>query len=79
MEDRHSLSTPRPKSLVNINTLPVWLVDVYRKDVPNPVDTIEISEETLPPRVNKKGKVVWRLPTDNDHLVSIFFMFYFFL
>jgi len=68
MEDRHSLSAPRPKSPTNTSL--VWLVDVYRKGVSNPIDTLEISEETLPPRLNKKGKVVWRLPTDTSRLVS---------
>eukprot|EP00551_Chaetoceros_affinis_P004482 CAMPEP_0203675876 /NCGR_PEP_ID=MMETSP0090-20130426/22512_1 /ASSEMBLY_ACC=CAM_ASM_001088 /TAXON_ID=426623 /ORGANISM="Chaetoceros affinis, Strain CCMP159" /LENGTH=472 /DNA_ID=CAMNT_0050542227 /DNA_START=44 /DNA_END=1462 /DNA_ORIENTATION=+ len=68
MEDRHTLSDPRPKS--PSNTSLVWLVDIYRKGVSDPVDTIEISNDTLPPRVNKKGKVVWRLPDDRTRLPS---------
>ena len=66
MEDRHTLSEPRVKST---NSL-VWLVDIHRKGVKDPIDTIEISEETLPPR-KKKGKVVWRLPSDHSRLVSL--------
>jgi hypothetical protein len=67
MQDRHSLSDPRPKSSTNASC--VWLVDIYRQGVTNPVDTIELSEATLPPRMNKKGKVAWRLPTDGSRLV----------
>ena len=72
MEDRHTLSEPRLKSSSSPTTSSslVWLVDIYRKGVLNPIDTIEISDETLPPRVNKKGKVLWRLPTDDSRLVS---------
>ncbi len=86
MEDRHSLSEPRLRSSsdekssntdntnvnvnVNASSSLVWLVDIYRKGVTNPVDTIEICNESLPPRLNKKGKVLWRLPKDKDRLVS---------
>lgn len=41
---------------------PVFLVDVFRKGVDDPVDTVVITDETLPPRKNRKGKVAWRLP-----------------
>ena len=73
MEDRHVLSAPRLQQQQPSSNLLVWLVDIYRKGVSDPIDTIEISNETLPPRVNKKGKVVWRLPTDDSRLVSISF------
>lgn len=54
-------------------------MDVFRLGVDDPVDCVLISEETLPPRLNKKGKVVWRLPlgvetlelaSEEDHLPS---------
>ena len=67
MEERHALSEPRIKSQESGSL--VWLVDIRRKGVTDPVDTIEISEESLPPR-KKKGKIVWRLPTDHSRLVS---------
>ena len=41
---------------------PVFLVDVFRNGVDDPVDTVVITDETLPPRKNRKGKVAWRLP-----------------
>lgn len=41
---------------------PVFLVDVFREGVDDPVDTVVITDETLPPRKNRKGKVAWRLP-----------------
>ncbi len=71
MEDRHTLSEPRrnPSAVDGATNSPGWLVDIYRKGVDDPIDTIEISEETLPPR-KKKGKVVWRLPSDYSRLVS---------
>jgi len=75
MEDRHALSEPRIQSNNKGNKndtqslVPVWLVDIHRKGVASPIDTIEISEKTLPPR-KKKGKVVWRLPSDHSRLVS---------
>lgn len=40
----------------------VFLVDVFRNGVDDPVDTVVITDETLPPRKNRKGKVAWRLP-----------------
>jgi hypothetical protein len=69
MEERHALSQPRIKSPESGSL--VWLVDIHRKGVPDPVDTIEISEETFPPR-KKKGKIVWRLPSDHSRLVRLF-------
>lgn len=65
MEDRHAISEPRLLS----STQPSWLVDITRDGVNEPVDTIEINETTLPPR-KKKGKVVWRLPSDAERLPS---------
>lgn len=65
MEDRHSISEPR---LLNA-AIPSWSVEITREGVNDPIDTIEISEQTLPPRV-KKGKVIWRLPTDSSKTVS---------
>lgn len=65
MEDRHTISEPRIKSPDSL----VWLVDIYRHGVDEPVDTIEISEANLPPR-KRKGKVVWRLPSDHSRLPS---------
>eukprot|EP00560_Eucampia_antarctica_P009276 CAMPEP_0197827572 /NCGR_PEP_ID=MMETSP1437-20131217/4323_1 /TAXON_ID=49252 ORGANISM="Eucampia antarctica, Strain CCMP1452" /NCGR_SAMPLE_ID=MMETSP1437 /ASSEMBLY_ACC=CAM_ASM_001096 /LENGTH=108 /DNA_ID=CAMNT_0043428467 /DNA_START=28 /DNA_END=354 /DNA_ORIENTATION=+ len=46
-----------------------WEVDVFRKGVDGPVDTLRVHDRNLPPRVNKKGKTVWRLPHDKDRLV----------
>ena len=37
-------------------------MDVFREGVDDPVDTVVITDETLPPRKNRKGKVAWRLP-----------------
>lgn len=68
MEDRHTISEPRIKSPDSL----AWLVDIYRHGVDEPVDTIEISEANLPPR-KRKGKVVWRLPSDHSRLVSILY------
>lgn len=66
MEDRHAFSDPRP---AYGNTQPTWNVDVYREGVPDPVFTLLINEETMPPRMRKK-KVVWRLPDDQELLPS---------
>ena len=73
MEDRHALSEPRLQSSTDKDCL-VWLVDIYRNGVVSPIDTIEISGITLPPR-KKKGKVVWRLPSDQSRLVSYYACF----
>lgn len=58
MTDRHSLSEPRYLGDFQ------WEVDVYRDGVPQPVDTLPINVKTLPPRKNRKGKIVWQLPKD---------------
>jgi hypothetical protein len=68
MEERHSFSDPRPAPNGH-NDLPSWNVDVYREGVPDPVFTLLVNDETLPPRMRKK-KVVWRLPTDQELLPS---------
>lgn len=65
MEERHTISEPRLLSSTHLS----WLVDITREGVHEPVDTIEINENTLPPR-KKKGKIVWRLPSDAEKLVS---------
>ena len=54
--------------------LPGWHVDVYRRGVSDPVDTLLINDETLPPRTNRKGKAVWRLPGDVAKLVSCYLL-----
>jgi len=64
MEDRHAFSEPR--SAFGYDQ-PTWNVDVYRKGVGDPVFTLVINNETLPPRMRKK-KVVWRLPDHQDLL-----------
>jgi hypothetical protein len=68
MEERHSFSDPRPAPNGH-NDLPSWNVDVYREGVPDPVFTLLVNDETLPPRMRKK-KVVWRLPTDQELVPS---------
>ena len=60
MEDRHTISEPR--RLVNDgDTNPCWEVDILRDDS-LVVDTFVLNSTVLPPRVNKKGKVLWKLP-----------------
>ena len=71
MEDRHTISVPRIKTPI-INAELVWLVDIYRKGVSDPIETLEITEDSLPPRTNKRGKIVWRLPKDPEKLVSLY-------
>uniref|UniRef100_A0A7S4HJ16 NTF2 domain-containing protein n=1 Tax=Odontella aurita TaxID=265563 RepID=A0A7S4HJ16_9STRA len=70
MEDRHTFSEPRPASDYDpfSDALPEWHVDVYRKGVAEPIDTLVIDDTTLPPRRNKKGRVIWRLPSEGDRL-----------
>uniref|UniRef100_A0A6S8XWT2 NTF2 domain-containing protein n=2 Tax=Ditylum brightwellii TaxID=49249 RepID=A0A6S8XWT2_9STRA len=71
-EDRHSLSAPRPVSFEEKNegssSQLAWEVDVFRAGVDTPVETLRIDDTTLPPRANKKGKIVWRLPTEEGKL-----------
>ena len=62
MEDRHSLSEPRP---IPGLALPSWEVDVLRDGVDTPIMTILIDNNSLPPRKRKK-KVVWKLPDSVD-------------
>jgi hypothetical protein len=67
MEDRHSISEPRP---IHGKNYAEWEIDILRDDTVI-VDTFIINNEVLPPRTNKKGKVLWRLPDTVDKLVSI--------
>jgi hypothetical protein len=60
MEDRHYLSEPRPIYDLEI---PTWEVDVIREGVDDPVMTLIVDRNTLPPRKSKK-KIVWKLPDD---------------
>ena len=64
MEDRHTVSDPRP-----VDNTPSWEVDILR-DNSVIVDTILLNNSTLPPRKNKRGKVLWRLPDSLDRTVS---------
>jgi len=65
MEDRHSVSNPRPVSggEGDGGKVPTWEVDIVR-DGSVIVDTFVLNNEVLPPRKNKKGKVLWCLPKD---------------
>jgi len=70
MEDRHAVSEPRPvESNGRDGNLPSWEVDILRDDTVI-VDTFLLNNDVLPPRTNKKGKVVWRLPDTADKLPS---------
>ena len=71
MEDRHSVTDPRPVESIDVdgNVVPSWEVDILRDDTVI-VDTFLLNNEVLPPRTNKRGKVVWRLPNKMDKLVS---------
>ena len=64
MEVRHSFSEPRLAHGYDVLT---WNVDVFREGVDDPVLTLVIDNDTLPPRMRKK-KVVWRLPEDEETL-----------
>ena len=64
MEDRHTVSDPRP-----VDNTPSWEVDILREGSVI-VDTILLNNNTLPPRKNKRGKVLWRLPDSLDRIVS---------
>ena len=64
MEYRHIFSDPRP--VYGCGQL-TWNVDVFREGVDDPVFTLDINEETMPPRMRKK-KAVWRLPEDQESL-----------
>mmetsp|Transcript_15950 Transcript_15950/g.33697 ORF Transcript_15950/g.33697 Transcript_15950/m.33697 type:complete len:510 (-) Transcript_15950:105-1634(-) len=70
MEDRHAVSEPRPvESNGRDGNLPSWEVDILRDDTVV-VDTFLLNNDVLPPRTNKRGKVVWRLPDKTDKLPS---------
>ncbi|KAL3815921.1 hypothetical protein ACHAXA_005769 [Cyclostephanos tholiformis] len=68
MEDRHTISEPRPVEK-NANDGFSWEVDILRDDTVI-VDTFLLNSDVLPPRINKKGKVVWKLPDRGDKLPS---------
>lgn len=66
--ERHTISEPR--CLVNDGDAnPCWEVDILRDDS-LVVDTFVLNNSVLPPRVNKKGKVLWKLPETGDKLPS---------
>ncbi|KAL7540547.1 hypothetical protein ACHAXR_012582 [Thalassiosira sp. AJA248-18] len=69
MEDRHTVSDPRSVGIGGDGNLPSWEVDILRDDTVI-VDTFLLNNDVLPPRTNKKGKVVWRLPDKGEKLVS---------
>jgi hypothetical protein len=66
MEDRHSISDPRP---VRNSTSVEWEIDILRDETVI-VDTFVLNNDVLPPRTNKKGKVLWKLPDTLDRIVS---------
>ena len=69
MEDRHTVSEPRPVERTP-NDGPSWEVDILRDDTVI-VDTFLLNRDVLPPRINKKGKVLWKLPDTADKLVRL--------
>ena len=70
MEDRHSVSEPRPVENNDTDgSMPSWEVDILRDDTVI-VDSFLLDNNVLPPRTNKRGKVVWRLPDKAGKLVS---------
>jgi len=62
-EDRHTFSEPRPIPGLE---LPTWEVDVFRDGVPEPIWTLRVDMDNLPPRKSKKKKVAWKLPDSLD-------------
>ena len=64
--DTHSFGPPVPDP--DASTQPCWKVDVLRGGDDNEdsdvkvVGTLCVSNDNLPPRRNRKGKVVWKLP-----------------
>ena len=72
MQDRHRVSEARPlpgSGDDGLKDVPTWEVDIIR-DGTVIVDTFVLNNEVLPPRKNKKGRVLWRLPSDLDNAVS---------
>jgi hypothetical protein len=45
-----------------------WRVHVLRQGVPEPIGSILINSSTLPPRRNKAGKIVWKLPDEPNQV-----------
>ena len=64
MEDRHYLSDPRPIKGLDLLT---WDVDIMREGVDQPIMTLRLDSQNLPPRTRKK-KVVWQLPDSWDQV-----------
>ncbi|KAG7354940.1 hypothetical protein IV203_004296 [Nitzschia inconspicua] len=64
MEDRHYLSEPRPVAGLDI---PTWEVDIMREGVDDPIMTLLVDQNSLPPRKSKK-KIVWKLPDNLETL-----------
>jgi hypothetical protein len=62
--DSHSFGEPVPvvSATEDGRDEPRWTVDVIRTSGNVVVGTLLISNTTLPPRKNKKNKIVWRLP-----------------
>ena len=58
LEDRHFLSDPRPVPGLE---LPTWEVDIHREGVEQPILTLRVDKNILPPR-KKKKKTLWKLP-----------------
>lgn len=69
MEDRHTVSEPRPVKK-NANDRPSWEVDILRDETVI-VDTFFLDSDVLPPRINKKGKLLWKLPDTGDKVVRL--------
>lgn len=70
MEDRHCVSVPRPvdSNGSGCNVIPCWEIDILRDG--QVVDTFFLNHDVLPPRTNKRGKIVWKLPETGDKQVS---------
>jgi hypothetical protein len=62
-EERSSPTEPQPSSPEL-----AWRVHVLRHGVPEPIGSILITSNTLPPRKNKAGKIVWKLPDDPNQV-----------
>ena len=58
--ENHDFSDPLPYPQGSIQ--PCWKVHVYRRGVPEPVASLEVHAQSLPPRLGKKSKVLWKLP-----------------
>lgn len=61
--DSHSFSEPR---LLEKSETLTWQVEVLRRG--QVVDILQVNAANFPPRLNKKKKVVWQLPSTADQL-----------